>query len=774
MFKNYVKVALRHLKRHKVYTLISVLGFAAGMACTLLLFLWVAHEVRYDRGQVNRDDIYRLEREGWAEMRATFGPLASACSEVQSYFRVYHPWRPEYRVGQEVVQIDNFVFADPSIFQVLTLPFKSGDPATALASPFSVVLTQSQAMRLFGDPNPIGKTLLMNDRHRFQVTGVIEDVEDLHLKIGVLANIQDVLTIQDNEAFFELDKWSYLTYLQVHASANVADLEQRVNRLLLDHRLIEKRTLFLRPFTDIYFANDIQHETGVRHGNRRMMVLFAIVALLVFAIACFNFINLSTSRSALRSKEVGLRKVVGAGRKRLFVQFFLESLFIAFGALLLGLLILYLLLPHFNRIAELNLQFRLDNGIHLLGIVLLFCMTGVLAGGYPAVFFSRLRPTVLFRGVSDRGYSAVQMRNVFVIMQFVVSVFLFVAMLGILRQIHFMQNSDLGFDLSRMVNLKLTGALQEEKKEVFRERLDGHPDISRVTFSNQPPGQLTNTNTWGVQGEEKPMTVVNTDPDYFECMGLILIEGRPLMWDRPSDNGLNYVINQEAVCYLGLENPVGQVVRANFGQGRIVGVVKDYHFNSLHHRIQPIAIGWYEAWANMAHIKISGPHVSEALQFIEEVWQELNPSYPFVYTFMDDSFAEQYRLENRMADLLKVFVGFIVLLTGMGLLGLSAFNAERRYKEIAVRKVLGASSLRIVLLLLKGISKGLVLANAIAWPLSYFFLKDWMARFAYRMPLSPVLFIGSGLAVMLIAWTTVSYHTFKAARLNPVQSLRQI
>jgi putative ABC transport system permease protein len=489
-------------------------------------------------------------------------------------------------------------------------------------------------------------------------------------------------------------------------------------------------------------------------------------------IACVNFINLTTARSSVRGKEISIRKVVGADRKNLIWQFMGETLLLSLMALSISMVLVRFILPRFNLMLGENLILILYDGKLLLGILALFFVTGFLAGIYPAFHLSSLIPNETLKGQFGGGVRTSLFRKVLIVFQFSIAIFLIAGTLIVFRQIDFMMNKDLGFNKEQILIVPLKGDLLGEKKGFFRQRLLQNPDILKISYASQEPGEITNTNTWVVRGKRKSMKIINTDPDYVEMMELEILEGRNLSWDLNTDKATKYIINEAAAKYLGFESPLGEKVRANFGESEIIGVVKDYHFNSLHNAIIPMAIVWYERWADIAHIKVSGRNVSRCISHIEMTWSEMCPNFLMVYEFLDESFAARYYQEERLAAILRIFVFLSMTLSCLGLFGLSAFIAERKTKEIGIRKILGSSVVAIVVLLSKDFSRWVLFANIFAWPLAYLAAKIWLQNYPFRTNISFWIFILSSGIALGVALLTISYHSFRAATTNPAHSLR--
>jgi putative ABC transport system permease protein len=647
-----------------------------------------------------------------------------------------------------------------------------GNPKTALAVPFSLVLTESLAQRIFGQDDPMGKIITYDNRFQFTVTGIIRDVKNLHIKINALAPFSSLPKIKGRPGYMRELNWNHLTYLLVREHSDVRSLEKSISALLEELNPRSDSTYLLRPFKDIYFARNLQSENGVRHGNRQLIFLFSTVAVFILLIACINFINLSTAQASVRTKEICVRKVVGAGQSNLIKQFFFETAFITFISLILSMILVKFLNPTFNRLVNGTIAVDFLNPKILLGIGAVFVFTALAAGLFPSFYMSAFSPMTVFKGKSRKDAKSAPIRKALIVVQFALSIILVIGTLSVIRQIRFMQSRDLGFNIDRIVNVQLKGNLWRLKKHAFRRKVLQIPGVEDIVFSSQVPGRLGNTNTWLVRGEPRSMKILNTEPEYLDFMGLELIQGRKLSRKRPGDRSVKYIINEKAAAFLGFGNPLGAEVRANFGRSEIIGVVKDFHFKSLHEEIAPLGICWYERWADVANIRISGTDLRSTLSSIRGIWQELFPAFPFSYEFLDKTFAELYRQEKKLAASLEYFASLAVFLACLGLFGLSSFLIEQKRKEIGIRKVMGSSTSGIMWLLSLNFTKWIVLANLFAWPAAYYAVNRWLSSFPYRTGMGAMIFVSAGFFTLIIAWLTVGLQTVKAARANPVESLR--
>jgi putative ABC transport system permease protein len=760
------------------------------MACSLLIFVWVDGQMSVDRDQPNADRIVRLEEGDWADLQTRYRKVLGAFPEVEKFVQFSSWEKPVFRVGDRLFDSRQLVFADDAVFDVFKFTFLRGSPDSAFADPYSLVLSRSEARRLFGAEDPMGKNIVLDNAFSFTVTGVVADPDDFHIEWKALAPFKTLPSLKGQPNFLDLTNDNFPTYLLLRPRTNAAALTEKLTLGLNAVRGDDGPEEFsLRPFRDIYFGRDaVVREAGVKHGNMSLVVLFSAVAALILLIACVNFVNLVTARSSSRAKEISVRKAAGAVRKNLVVQFLGETSLTVLASLALALVLVAALLPSFAGLTGEPLKIDWTAGKWLGGILGVFLFTALASGLGPALYLSSLEPVTLMRGRLGRPGRGASFRTVLTVFQFAVATFLTIGALVVLGQFDYLVSRGLGFNQEQVLLVPLKGELKEplqvlrarlkegktfgETKGVFKQRLLQNPNIRGITFISQSPGALTNTNTWDVRGEEKPMIIMQTDPDFLDVMGLRLVEGRNLSWDRESDLGLNYLVNEEAVPFLVLNPLFGETFRANFGQSRVVGVVKNFHFQSLHRKIGPMAIVWFDAWTDTAVIKVSGRDIPGAIAHIRNAWMEVNPNAPFSYTFMDETVGRLYTAEARLGRILRVFVGLALLLSCLGLFGLSAYVAAQKTKEIGIRKVLGAKASEIVLLLSKDFSRWVLLANLFAWPAAYFITAKWLQGFAYRIRLGAGPFLLASASALAVALLTTSFQAVKAASANPAEAIR--
>jgi len=786
MFKNYLKVALRNIRKNRVNAFINITGLAVGMACCIIILLWVQDELSYDRFHPNADHIYRVVSEHYSgsktsiigESPSLVGPtLVAEYPEVVNFTRVQSGWKGSYYLhhGEKNFYNERLANADPSFFDVFHFPFIRGNPKTALQDRYSIVLTEELAGKCFENEDPMGKVMLIDDEE-LTVTGVVKTIpSDSHIQFDYIVPIENFIYWRSSQ----LDSWTYsqyTTYIELKEGVDDEAFSKKISGLVKKHHPESTVEITLQPLTDVHLhSNHIRSWTTVYSpvGNITYVYIFALTAVCILLIACINYMNMSTARSGLRGKEVGMRKVVGARRMDIAHQFLGESVLLSCMAFFISLLIVCLLLPILNSLAgkSISMNFLGNAGI-LLGLLCITVVTGVLSGSYPALFLSSLKPIKILKSNvipgSPRGGI---LRKCLVVGQFTFTVILILFTLVVYRQLHFIQNRDLGFDQDAIIyypgSYDYATHFETAKNELLQ-----NPKILDVC-NGRPPGQEirpTSDVTW--EGKD-PNTEVTFDSkigdyNYFEFFGMKLVEGRFHSREFSNDPS-NFVINESAARLMGSGSVVGKNLTLRGRTGTIIGVVKDYHEASLHSPILPQIFGLQE-WAYY-FVRFQG-NPGDMVQFLKNHFEKFEKIRPFRYYFFDDVLSGFYKTERWIGNIFRLFTGLAIFIACLGLFGLVSFTAEQRTKEIGIRKVFGASVKGIVILISKEFIKWVLIANIIAWPIAYFIMSKWLQNFAYRINLSVGIFIFSGLTALCIALFTVAYQSVKAATSNPVDSLR--
>jgi putative ABC transport system permease protein len=784
MFKNYLKIALRNIKRHKGYSFINITGLAIGIACCLLLSIWVLDELSYERFHENAPDLYRVEENqyysaGVYRVNVTPFPLAPALKtdipEIIEATRYVETGSILIRYGEKSFFAYDICFVDPSFFYMFTFPFIKGDRNTALKDPDSIVITAGMAEKYFSIGEPIGKVLSFNNKYDFKVTGVTKNVpHNSYLRFNMIIPYEFLrkkgLT---NES---MGSNSILTFVQLQKNTPVQQVNDKIRGFIKKRVPTSKTELELAPYTRIHLHAFFGY--GKEMGAIKYVYIFSMIALFVLLIACINFMTLSTARSANRAKEVGMRKVVGAVKGHIIRQFYGESVIYAFIALVFAIIMVVLLFPAFNNLSgkELSLAGSLNWSI-LIGLICITLFTGLVAGSYPALFLSAFHPVKVLKGTFKSRAASSLFRRILVVIQFALSVFLIIGTAVVYSQLKYMKNREVGYDKEHLVTLLMRGETRKSYSSLKDELLKDSR-ILGVTASGQSPSSIGSNSggaEWdGKDPEQSVLIGVNpVDFDFIETLRIELKEGRGFSKDFKTDNTEAFIVNEEVAKIMGKESVVGENFSFVGREGKIIGVMRNFHYQSIKNKIEPLAI-YIEPPESLYFtlIRIPPESVSASLSFIEETWRRIIPNYPFVYRFLDEDFDRYYRAEERMGSLLKYFSILAVFIACLGLFGLASFTAEQRTKEIGIRKVLGANVSQITLLLCREFLILVLLANVIAWPAAYFVMRGWLQSYAYRSSLGLIVFVAAMVTALFVAIISVSFQAIRAAVANPVDSLR--
>jgi putative ABC transport system permease protein len=772
MFTNYFKLAMRHMRRHWGYSLINILGLAIGMACCILIFLWVQHELSYDRFHEKADDLYLITVSGeqgtWISSPWALVPtLKNDFPEILkgSWYGVIPLLaRYEHKSFFEKAALVGNEFLD-----MFTFPFVRGNPEYAFENLNSVVLTERTAARYFGNEDPIGKVIQFENQVDLAVTGVIEDVpSNSHMEFDLL--VSAILFVGEPRT----RTWSsdVSSYVLLSSQADPVEVENKISETIIkyDRRTNNKKYVGLFPVKKINLHSFYGTDPVV------YVYVFSAIAVIILLIACINFMNLATARSSIRINEIGIRKVCGGDRKDLIIQFLGESMGLALIALIGAVVLVYFLLPGFNSLAAKQLEFNiLNNGTLFAGLVLLAVFVGLVAGSYPALYFSSFQPDRVLKNTFQTGSRRNGLRKTLIVTQFTASILLIIATVTIYKQIQYIRSKDLGFSKDQILVVQARRQLRTNYN-IVKERLLANPDVLHVSAASSIPLSIGNNNPvyWEGKGPDSyvRMNFVCVDYDYFETFDMKMSYGRSFSREYPTDQE-NYIINEAALMLTGYQDPIGKMFSMWQEEGTIVGVVKDFHGTSLHNDIRPIVFVMYQ---NLPYsdwfIKIRGSRIAESIDFVKNTIAAIVPGYPVEPEFLDEHFQRQYINEGRLGKILTSFTGLAIFISCLGLFGLVAFMAARRSKEIAIRKVLGASIWSVMRILSREFIVLIVLANIIAWPLGLFVMSRWMRNFSYHTSIGLGVFIAAGTVALAIALLTVSYQTFRAATANPADRLR--
>ena len=788
MLTNYLRVALRTLRRKPGYAALNVVGLAVGLACCLFLLLFVREEVSYDRFHPSAESIYRVNMEV-PQLDATIAispnivaplfkrefPEVLAATRVEAHGGVV-------RAGDRILDDNNFYFADSTFFDVFDgFTLIVGDAATALTRPNTVVLTASTAKKFFGDADPLGQTIVRNNSQEFEVTGVMADVPATsHFSFDFLASFASREFWANNEQWGSAN---FFTFVRLPNAGAAAPLQAKITALTDRLRAQDEdnaRILALQPLTSIHLRTDVAYDLDAT-GDVKTVYGLTTVALLILLIACINYMNLATARAGQRAQEVGLRKSLGAYRGQLIGQFYSESALLTLGGVLLALGIVGLGLPAFNTLSGKELGFAALGQPGVIALIIgTFLVVSLVAGSYPAFYLSAFHPARVLRSRATTGGGAAWLRKGLVVLQFSISAVLIAGTLIVLSQIRFMSDQALGFDKEHLVVLPLNDEILVEKYPAMEEALRQHPGIVATAGINQIPGQLGWTSGFHAEGlaEEDafPIKGLPAQATVVEGLGLTLVAGHGFPDSPPEPDSANYlhILNETAIAKLGWtpEEAIGRRVAVDSRWGELIGVVEDFHFRSLHETIEPLSI-WYEPRhvRNLA-IRLAPGETRAGLAHVEAVWGQFAAHRPFSYRFLDDVYDRLYRNEQQTGQIVSVFAFLAVFVACLGLFGLASFTAERRTREVGVRKVLGASVPSLVVLLARDFVLLVVVAFVVAVPLAWFGMDAWLDGFAYRVGLGPWPFLIAGVLLFAIALATVSTQALRAATTDPVKALR--
>jgi len=791
---------------HKGFSFINIVGLAIGLAACIIILLFILDELSYDRFHEKAHRIHRITVHGVFgdnEFNSTYtpAPLAQAMlsefPEVEKITRLMLRPQRSVRIGDDKTFIeDRFFYADSSFFEIFSFKLIAGNPKTVLSEPGNIVLTESTARRYFGDEDPVGKLLVEDNRFNYIVTGIVEDPPaNSHFRFNVLASFT-TLPWHANPSWFNQ---SAQTYILLNESADFNAVKEKLNPFLynqIGEQLRQFMGITLEEFaesgqsygynlqriTDIHLHSNLDGEYEA-NGSITYVYLFSLIAVFILLIACINFMNLSTARSANRAKEVGVRKVLGSNRSDLIRQFLAEALVYTTLAMIIAILLIELSLPFFNQIAQKQLSLSISNEWYIILLIPGFIvLTSLLAGSYPAFYLSAFQPLKVIKGQLARGMTKSKFRSILVLFQYSVSIVLLIATFVIFRQLQFIQNKNMGYDKENVIVIKRVNGLNTGMP-VFKNNILQNPDIIKASYSIDLPGDDFSSNSMGVTG--RPLDEVNivmmmfADYDFIETLGMHMAEGHYYRRGYAGDSA-GVVLNQTAIRRLVIHDfETDRIIRHatppnEHTTHRVIGVVDDFHYESLHRSIRPMAIFLLPEgnWANRLSVRVQQNKVAETIKFLEQQWIAMDSGQPFEYTMLDTTIDKFYKNDKQTRIIYTSFSILALFVASLGLFGLAAFTTENRTKEIGIRKVHGASVGSIVIMLSKEFTRWVLLANIIAWPVAYFLADNWLDNFAYQIEIPLLSFLLAGMLALAIAVITVSALAYKAATANPVDALK--
>ncbi|UCE20933.1 MAG: ABC transporter permease [Candidatus Aminicenantes bacterium] len=802
MFKNYLKIAYRNLIKHKSFSLINIFGLSLGITCCILILAYIGYEFSYDRYHKNAESIYRIASKRTTmgrtqEFAVSPGPAGPTMikdfPEVINAVRFMPTVKRAFAYGDKKFFETGVLYADQSVFKVFSFELIEGDPETALEVPFTMVITQETAQKYFGDESPMGKIIKWDNNFEYRITGVVKSPPpNSHFTFNVLASFSTLIRYDPRLG----SSWntSYQTYLLLQENTDPEEFEKKIGGFIekylgpmLKERGIEQET-YLQPLKSIHLHSRLMGELGV-NSDIKIIYTFSAIALVILLIACINFMNLSTARSAIRTKEIGLRKVLGAERSKLVLQFLGESFIFAMISLVAAILMAQLLLPYFRNLADRDISIDyLQMPYFTAGLVGIVLFVGLVAGSYPAFFLSAFKPIAALRGNIQHSLKRSWFRSILVVFQFAITTVLTICTVIIFSQQKHMKNKDLGFNKKNLLIIAIQNKEVRSILESFKSELLKIKGVSSSGASSMVPGEMYLFNS-GIYPEGFPrdqqfrMDNFLVDQDFIETFEIEIVKGRGFSKDIATDIPDSVMINETAVRKLGWDNPVGktiEIVRSGDDpiKKTVIGVFRDIHQRSLYAVVEPTFIqyvsdeGPIENRARRLAVRLDTDDLPRTMREIEQKWKEVYPDHPYYSFFLDDFFDSQHRAEEKLGNIFRAFSVLAVLIGCVGLFGLASYMAEKRTKEIGIRKVLGSTVDSIVVLLCREFLLLIAIANGIAWPIAFVAMKKWLQNFPYPTSIQLSTFILTALLTLIIASFTVSYQSVKAASANPVESLR--
>jgi len=793
MIQHYLKTTFRYLKANKIFSAINLFGLAIAICVVYFTLLFVNFELSYDKFHTKGDRIYRLstdiKTEKGVNYETTSASMAEALEasfpEIETATRIFLDYYIVQNEEDENFGEETLAYADETVFSVFSFPLIRGNAATVLNAPYTLVLSETAAKKYFGTTDCLNKTLTLDGTVQATVTGVMKDIPvNAHFRTDIFLSMSSL--IKETSSWTDWSRFGFSTYLLLKKDVNVNDLQKKLTSFVKEHPLKEELqySLLLEPLKRLYLHGEkrVNKAGGTAVGNYKNIYIFSIVAVFVLFIACFNFINLSTALSLKRAKEIGVKKVMGASKKQLILQFLTDALILSLFAFIGSVLLCILALPWFNELVGKTVSSGIFDNIRYLGIALLIAIfTALLSGIYPAVFLSDYEPITSLKGVFKNSAQGLSLRRALVVTQFVVFTVLTIATLIVYKQLSFMQNERLGFKKAHnlVIDFHYDDRIRDHVENVKTQFMN-LADVQSVSISSAIPGRPNKKFPVQIENAMHKKQVYQWDAyfidhEFLRQNGIEIIAGRAFSEDFPGDLRRNMLINESAVKELGFTSPndaLGKEVLSRGNSGLIVGVVKDFQFHSLHEGIKPLSLQISPGFFTFLTLSISSDNLQATIQTVEKKWASIAPGLPLVYSFSDETFNDQYLAEQRFGKLFICFATLAILISCMGLLGLVSFNTLQRTKEVGIRKVLGASAAGIVNLLTKEYIVLVISAIFIASPIAWWIMNKWLQDFAYRIEIQWWMFALSGLVAVVIAMLTVSFQAVKAAIANPVDSLR--
>jgi putative ABC transport system permease protein len=772
-----IKFSIRSLMRQKGYTLVNVIGLGLGMALFLLIAVYVYKEFQTDKFHENYNEIHRIETAKYAITASMVANFArEVLPEALEICRIdIGGGKTLANTDEKQLWIETLYYADSSFFNIFSFDLIHGNPATALVNPLSIVLTESESKKFFEDEHPIGKTLMINNDFTVEVTGVMADpVSNSIIKPTALIPFHALPQIlRDSAMLNDWNNWNYYSWALLHKNHDINAVNEKFQAGM--DKIASERLgftdvelgFFLRPLSDIYFNKHIPFD-GLDKGNLTFILIYISIAVFILFIAVINFINLSTAMAFRRAREVGLKKVMGSTRNMLVRQYLTESVLLSLMALILALVLCEIMVPEFNKLTQSELVFNLYGSPLVIAFIIGFAIvTGLIAGLYPSFYLTRFEPIVVLKGEATKGKRGSLLRKILIVFQFAVSIGIILSTIVIYTQMEYARNKDLGFDRNNIIYFPGKGNIARDF-ESFKSEMKQIPGVEFVGISSSVPGRVGMG--WGrmVDTVERRVSAITLDPECLDVYGFEIIEGRAFDEKMPTDRDNTFILNETAIKRFDLENPIG----VRFWNGTVIGVVKDFSYLPVHHSIGPLVLAYMPGGSNYINVKLSGHNLTQTINRIEDVCASFAPDFPFSYSFLDDSIGRLYAKEQRLFRLFLFFSGLAIFVACLGLSGLALFTTQQRTKEIGIRKVFGSSVKGVVLLLTHDFLRWVLIANLIAWPVTWYLMNRWLENFAYHITIQWWMFAMAAFLTLIIALSTISFQAIRAAVANPVEALK--
>ena len=790
MLMNYLKIASRNIQRHKTFTFINLAGLVVGMTCFLLILVYVHYELSYDSMHEKGDRIYRVafKHPGTSYMghdSHILTPSALSHALMENFPEITHATR--FRVFRRLLlsQEDKSfyargLFADEQFFDVFSFKLVYGDEKNVLKKPGSILISDQLAQKFFANQDPFGQTLV-SSLGEFKIAGILESVpENSHIQFDWLIPFSSLFRSEERDSgLYDWVMGNYYTYFALKSGSEGHELEKKLtafmSKVYKNLGRTTDRTYFLQPLRSIHLRSHLGGEFSV-NSDIKLIRIFFTIAVFILSIACVNFINLSTAHASKRAKEIGIRKVIGAKRSYLFRQFIGETILFSIISLFLSLGVSWMLLPSFNRFTGRTIALNtLFSGNLILGMTAVLVVTGFLAGIYPALFLSSLQPVDVLKKKTGIIVKNGRMRNILVFSQFSITIMLILSSLVVFRQMHYIKNTDTGYNRDQIVTVRVYDPGIRENLTAFKQAIMENPNFSGIAASSSVPTNIASAAGLRLKSDNGEEIEIHNywlgvDHSFIDVMQMEIVQGRNFSKEFVTDAEGAVIVNESFVKEANWSQPIGKAI-GDEDRREVIGVVKDFHFHSLHMQVKPLTIYLNPDNINL-HVRLQTENIPATLAYLREMYDQFKTRYPFEYFFLDDQFDQMYRAELKLGTILITFAGFAIFIACLGLFGLATHTAERRIKEIGIRKVLGAPISSILVLFYNELMRWVLLANIIAWPVAYFFMNKWLQNFAYRINIGLQIFLASAGSALFIALLTVCWQSIKAATANPVDALR--